>query len=73
MELGISEFWKVSKVFVTCDSAGSDSSNDEDAGLVEHDADFDCTEGTDSKHTALKRWYKPFCMVSFCISLEICS
>jgi hypothetical protein len=48
MELGISEFWKVSKAFVTCDSAGSDSSIDGDAGLVEHDADWDYTESTGS-------------------------
>ena len=46
MELRISEFWKVSKVHVTCDSAGSDGSIDGDAGLVELDADWDCTDGT---------------------------
>jgi hypothetical protein len=48
MELRISELWKVSKIFVTCDSAGSDSCIDEVAGLVEHVADWDCTEGTGS-------------------------
>jgi hypothetical protein len=48
MELRISEFWKVSKTFVTCDSAGSHSDVDGDADLMEHDADWDCTEGTGS-------------------------
>ena len=46
MDLKISEFWKVSKMFVTCDSAGSHSDVDEDTSLVEHDADWDCTVGT---------------------------
>jgi hypothetical protein len=48
MELRISEFWKVSRIFVTCDSAGSDSSIGGDAGLVEHDTDWNCTDGTGS-------------------------
>ena len=34
MELRISEFWKGSKMSVTCDSACSDSSTDGGAGLV---------------------------------------
>jgi len=33
-------------MFVTCDSAGSDSSIDGDASAVEHDANWDCTDST---------------------------
>ena len=33
-------------MFVSCDSAGCDSSVDGDASVVERDADRDCTGGT---------------------------
>jgi len=44
----MSEFWRVSKIFVTCDSAGSDSSIVGDGSTMEHDADWHCTDSAGS-------------------------